>query len=176
MRNNITCATNCNYRIFETLCLKVKIYRTKILPVVLYGCEFWSLTLREERKLTVFGNMVLRRIFGPRRDEVTGEWRRLHNEELNDLYSLPNIVRVIKSRRMRWAGHVACIGEERVLYRVLVGKPEGRRPLGRLRSRWVDIRMDLQEVGCGYMDWIGLAQDRDRWRKLVSAVMNLRIR
>ena len=93
--------------------LKMKIYRTIILPVVLYGCETWSLTLREERKLRVFENMVLRRIFGTRRDEVTGEWRRLHNEELKDLYSSPNIVRVIKSRRMRWAGHVARMGEER---------------------------------------------------------------
>jgi len=109
--------------------LKIKIYRTIILPVVLYGCETWLLTLQEERKLRVFENMVLRRIFGPRRDEVTAEWRRLHNEELNDLYSSPNIVRVIKSRRMRWAGHVACMGEERVVYRVLVGKPAGRRPL-----------------------------------------------
>jgi len=152
--------------------LKIKIYRTIILPVVLYGCETWSLTRREVRKLRVFENMVLRRIFGPRRDEVTGEWRRLHNEELNDLYS-PNIVRVIKSRRMRWAGHVACMDEERGVYRVLVGKPKGRRPLGRPRRRWVDIRMDLEEVGCGYVDWIGLAQDRDRWRTLVSAVMNL---
>jgi len=119
--------------------------------------------------------MVLRRIFGPRRDEVKGDWRRLRNEELNDLYSSPNIMRVIKWRRMRWAGHVACMGEERGVYRVLVGKREGRRPLGRPRHRWVDIRMDLQEVGCGYMDWIGLAQDRDRWRMLVSAVMNLRV-
>ena len=117
---------------------------------------------------------MLRRIFGPRRDEVTGEWRRLHNEELNDLYSSPNTVRMTKSRRMRWAGHVARIREERGVYRVLVGKLEGRRPLGRPRRRWVDnIRMDLQEVGSGYMDWIGLAQYRDRWRTLVSAVMNL---
>ena len=151
-------------------------FRSIILPVVLYGCEAWSLTLREERKLRVFENMVLRRIFGPRRDEITREWRRLHNEELSDLYSSPNIVRVIKSRRMRWAGHVARMGEERGVYRVLVGKPEGKRPLGRPRRRWVDnIRMDLQEVGCGNVDWIGLAQDRDRWRTLVSAVMNLRV-
>jgi len=132
--------------------------------------------LQEERKLRVFENMVLWRIFGPRRDEVKGEWRRLHNEELNDLYSSPNIVRVITSRRMKWAGHVARIGEERGMYRVLVGKPEEKRLLGRPRRRWVDnIRMELQEVGCGYMDWIGLAQDRDRWRTLVSAVMNLRV-
>ena len=122
----------------------------------------------------MFENMVLRRIYGRRRDEVTGEWRRLHNEELNDLYSSPNIVRVIKSRRMRWAGRVTRMGEERGVYRVLVGKPEGSRPLGKPRRRWADnIRMDLQEVGCGYVDWIGLAQDRDRWRTLVSAVMNL---
>ena len=136
-----------------------RIERDIILPFVLYGCETRSLTLREERKLRVFENMVLRRIFGPRRDEVTGEWRRLHNEELNDLYCSPNIVRVIKWRRMRWAGHVAHMGEEREVYRVLVVKLEGRRPLGRPMRRWVDnIRMDLQEVGCGYMDWIGLAQ------------------
>jgi len=132
--------------------------------------------LREEGKLRVFENMVLRRIFRPRREEVTGEWTRLHNEELSDLYSSPNIVRVIKLRRMRWAGHVARMGDERGVYRVLVGKLEGKRSLGRRRRRWVDnIRMDLQEVGCGYMDWIGLAQDRDRWRTLVSAVMNLRV-
>ena len=105
-----------------------------------------------------------------------GVVRRLHNEELNDLYCSPNIVRVIKWRRMWWTGHVARMGEERGVYRVLVGKPEGRRPLGRPRRRWVDnIRMDLQEVGCGNVDWIGLARDRDRWRTLVSTVMNLRV-
>ena len=157
--------------------LKIKIYRTIILPVVLYGCEAWSLTLREERKLRAFENMMLRRIFRLRRDEVTGEWRRLHKEELSDLYSSPNIVRMIKSRRMRWTEHVARMGEERGAYRVLVEKPEGKRPLGRPRRRWVDnIRMDIQQVGCGYMNWIGLTQDRDRWRTLVSAVMNLRVR
>ena len=124
----------------------------------------------------MFENMVFRRIFGPRRDEVTEEWRRFHNEELNDLYSSPNFVRVIKSRRMRWAGHVARRARRGGVYRVLVGKPEGKRPLGRPRRRWVhNIRMDLQEVGCGYMDWIGLAQDTDRWRTLVSAVMNVRV-
>jgi len=156
--------------------LKIKIYRTVILPVILYGCETWSLALREERKLRVFENMMLRRILGPRRDEVTGEWRRLHNVELNDLYPSPNIVRVIKSRRMRWAGHVTRMGEEMGVYRVLVGKSEGRRPLGRPRRRWADnIRTDLQEVGCGFMDWIELAQGRNRWRTLVSAVMNLRV-
>ena len=110
--------------------LKIKIYRTTIFPVVLYGCETWSLTLREDRKLEVFENMVLRRIFGPRRDEATGKWRRLHNEELNDLYSWPNIVRVIKSRRMRWTGHVARMGEERGVYRVLVGKTGGKKTTG----------------------------------------------
>ena len=124
----------------------------------------------------MFENMVLRRIFGPGRYEVTGEWRRMHKEELNDLYSSPNIVLVIKSRRLRWAAHVALMGEEKGVYRVLLGKPGGRRTLGRPRRRWVDnIRMDLQEVSCVYMDWIGLAHDRDRWRTLVSAVMNLRV-
>ena len=100
----------------------------------------------------------------------------MHDEELNDLYCSQNIVQVIKSRRKSWAGHVARVGEERGVYRFLLGKPEGRRPLGRPRRRCVNnIRMDHQEVGCGYMDWIGLAQDRDRWRTLVSAVMNLRV-
>jgi hypothetical protein len=130
--------------------------------------------MREERRLKVFENRVLRRIFRPKRDEVTGEWRKLHTQELHDLYSSPNIVWVIKSRTVRWAGHVAWMGEERGVYRVLVGKPEGKMPLGRPRHRWEDnIRMDLQEVGCGGMDWIGLAQDRDRWWVIVNAVMNL---
>ena len=119
---------------------------------------------------------MLRRIFGPKRDEVTVEWKKLHNEELNNLYSSPNTVRVIKSRRMRWAGHVARMGEGRGVYRVLVGKPQRRRPLGKPRHRWEDnIQMDLREVGCGCVDWMELAQDRDRWRALVSAVMNPRV-
>ena len=156
--------------------LKIKIYRTIILPAVLYGRETWSLTLSEERRLRVFENRVLRRVFGPKRDEVTGEWRKLHNEELSDLYSLPDIVRVVKSRRMRWAGHVARVGEGRGVHRVLVGKPEGKRPLGRPRRWWEDnIKMDLQEVGGGCEDWMELAQDRDRWRALVGTVMNIRV-
>ena len=124
----------------------------------------------------MFENRVLRRILGPRRDELTGEWRKLHNEELNDLYSSPGIFRVIKWRRMRWLGHVTSMEERRGIYRVSVGKPEGKRPLGRPRRRWEDnINMDFQEVGCEGVDWIELAQDRDRWRALVNAVMNLRI-
>jgi hypothetical protein len=120
--------------------------------------------------LWVFENKVLRRIFGPKR-----EWRRLHNKELYALYSSPNIIRVMKSRRLRWAGHVARVGERRGAYRALVGKPEGRRPLGRPRRRWEDIKMNLQEVGWGGVDWIDLAQDRDRLRALVYTVMNLRV-
>jgi hypothetical protein len=124
----------------------------------------------------VFENRVLNRIFGSKRDEVTGEWRKLHNEELRDLYSLPSIIRIIKSTRMRWAGHVARMGEKRNAFRLLVGKPDGKRPLGRPRRRCVDnIRMDLGEVGWGDVDWIGLTQDRNRWRALVSSVLNLRI-
>jgi hypothetical protein len=110
-------------------------YRTIILTAVLYGCETWSLTLREERRLRVFENRVLKRVFGPKRDGVTGEWRKLHNEELNDLHSLPNIVRVVKSRRMRWAEHVARMGEDRAVHRVLVRKLGRKRPLGRPRRR-----------------------------------------
>jgi hypothetical protein len=135
----------------------VFLYRTIILFVVLYGCETWSLTLREERRLRACENRVLRRIFGPKRDEITREW-------------------VIKSRRMRWERHVACMGDMRGVFRILVGKTDGKRPLRRPRSRWGDnIKMDLQKVGFGFMDWIEVAQDRDRWRALVNAVMNLRV-
>jgi hypothetical protein len=126
----------------------------------------------------VFENRVLRRIFGPKRDEVTGEWRKLHSEELHNLYSSPDIIRQLKSRRMRWAGHVARMGEGRNGYGVLMGKPEGKRPLERPRRRWEDgIKMDLREIGWGGggVEWINLAQDRDRWRAVVNAVMNLRV-
>ena len=134
------------------------------------------LKLREEHRLRVFENRVLRKVFGPKRDEVTGEWKKLHNEELNDLYSLPNIVRVVKSIRMRWAGHVARMGEDRGVQRVLMGKPEGKMPLGRPRRRWEDnIKMGLQEVGGGRGDWMELAQDRDRWRELVGTVWDFRV-
>jgi len=126
--------------------------------------------------LRVFENRVLRRIFEPKRDEVIGGWISLHNEELNDLYCSPNIIRVIKSRRMRWAGHVAPMGEMRGVYRVLVGKPWGTRPLGRPRHRWQgNIKMDLQEVGWWGMDSIYLAQFRNRWWALVNEVMNLQV-
>ena len=132
--------------------------------------------MREERRLRVFENRVLRRVFGPTRDDVTGEWRKLHNEKLSDLYSLPNIVRVVKSRRMRWAGHVARMREGRGVHRVRVGKPEGKRPVGRPRRRWEEnIKMDLHEVGGSCGDWMELAQDRDRWRALVGTVRNLRL-
>jgi hypothetical protein len=124
----------------------------------------------------VFENRVLRRIFGPKRDEVTGQWKKLHNEELHISYSSPDIIRQIKSRRMRWAGHVACMVEERKVYRVLVDKPQGKRPFGRPRRRWEDaIRMNLREIGWGSVEWMQLALDRDWWRAVVSAVMNLRV-
>jgi hypothetical protein len=137
--------------------LKIKIYKTVILQVVPYGCETWSLTLRDEHRLRVFENIVLWRIFGPKR-EVDGSWRELHNDQLHSLYSSPNIVRVIKSRRMRWAGHVARMGEERGVYMVLVGRTEGKRPLGRPTRRWEDnIKMDLSEIWIdgGELDSVG---------------------
>jgi hypothetical protein len=136
--------------------LKIKIYKTVILPVVLYGCETWSLSLREEHRLRVFENRVLR-IFGPKREE-DGSWRKLHNYELHSLYSSPNIVRVIKSKRMRWVGHVARMGEGRGVYRFLVGRPEWKSPLERPRHRWEDnIKMDFREI------------EIDVWGELVSA-------
>jgi hypothetical protein len=131
--------------------------------------------LREEHRLRVFENRVLRRIFGPKREE-DGSWRKMHNDELHDLYSSPNIVRVIKPRRMRSAGHVARMEEERCVYRVLVGKTEGKRPLGRPRRRWEDnIKMDLREIGIDGENWIRLAQDRVQWRAFVNTVLNLRV-
>ena len=134
---------------------KIKIHSTTVLPVVLYGCASWSLTLREEHRLRVFRNRVLRERFGHKRDEETGEWRRVHNEELFDLYSSTNIVQVIKSRRMRWVGCVVNRGARRGTYRVLVGKPEGKRPIGRPRRRWEDnIKIVLQEMVWRHgLDW-----------------------
>ena len=153
--------------------IKLKIYKTVILPVILYGCETWTLTLREEKRLRVFENKVLRKIFGPKRDEETGEWRRLHNTELKDLYGKPDIIRTIKSRRLRWAGHVARMGDERGVRRIL----EGKRPVGRLRMKWENnINHDLREVDYTGDDWKTLAQDRDVWRAYVRTAMNLRVR
>jgi hypothetical protein len=125
----------------------------------------------------VFENRVLRRMFGPKRNEVTGDWRKLHNEELHNLYSSPpNIIGMIKSRRMIWAGHVARMGEKKNAYMILVGKPEGKRPLDRPRRRWVDnIKIGLRAIGWNSVDWIDLAQDREQWRALVNTVINLRI-
>ncbi|KAJ4435556.1 hypothetical protein ANN_18172 [Periplaneta americana] len=139
------------------------------------GISTWTLTLREEQRLRVFENKVVRKIFGAKRDEVTGEWRKLHDAELHALYSSPDIIRNIISRHMRWAGHVARMGESRNTYRVLVGRPAGKRPLGRPRRRWEDnIKMDLREVGYDGRDWINVAQDRDQWRAYVRAAINLR--
>jgi hypothetical protein len=122
----------------------------------------------------VLENRVLRRIFGPKRDGVAGGWRKLHNEDLHNLYSSPSIIRIIKSKRMRLAGHVARMGEKRNVYRILVGKPEGNRPLGRPRRKWIDnIKLDLVEIGLSVVDWIGLAQDRYKWRALVNSVKYL---
>jgi hypothetical protein len=153
-----------------------RIYKTIILTVVLYGCETWSLTLREEHRLRVFKNRVLRRIFGLKRDEVIGGWRKVHNEELHNLHFSPSIIRIIKSRRIGRAGHVARMAKKRNAYGISLGKPEGKRPLRRPRRRWEDnIRMYLREIGWGCMNWIYLTQDRDRWSTLVNTVMNLRV-
>jgi hypothetical protein len=138
--------------------VKVRIYKTIILPVVLYGCETWSLTVREEHKLRVIENRVFRRIFGPKKDRVTGRWRKWHNEELHNFYSSPSVIRIMKSRRMRWVGHVARMEEKENVYRLLVGKSEGKRPPGRSRRRWIDnIKMDLLEIGLNVygLDWFG---------------------
>jgi hypothetical protein len=140
--------------------LKIKIYNTVVLAVVLYGCETWSLTLREEHTLRIFENRVLRRIFGPKREE-DGLWRKLHNDELHSLYSSSNIVRVIRSKRLRWAGHVAYMGKGRNVYRVLVGRPESKRPQGIPRRRWEDnIKLDFREIGIDGANWIQLPQDK----------------
>jgi hypothetical protein len=164
----VCCLKNVKIRIYE--------YKTIILFVVLIGCKTWSLTIKEEHRLSLFENGVLRRIFGPKRDEVKGEWRKLHNEELRDLYSSPSIIGIIKSKRMRWAGNIARMGEKMNAYRLLVGQPGEKRPLGRLRRRWVDnIMMDLGELGWSGVDWIGKAQDRNRWRAVVNSVLNLRV-
>jgi hypothetical protein len=141
--------------------LKIKIYKTIILPVVLYGCETLSLILREESRLSVFENRILRRIFRHKRDS-NGEWRWLCNDELHSLYRSPNIVRVIKSRRLRWAGHVAKMEENRSAFKILRGKPTGKKPLGRPRHRWDDkIRMDLEDICINTRNFVDLAQDRD---------------
>ena len=134
--------------------LKIKIYRTIILPVVLYGCETWSLTLREERRLRVFKNRVLRSVFGSKRDEIRGSGEKYIMRSLGFFIPYPILCGWLKSRRMRWAGHVARIREGRGVQRFLVGKPEGKRPLGRSRRRWDDnIKMDLQEVGGMETGW-----------------------
>ncbi|KAJ4440485.1 hypothetical protein ANN_08626 [Periplaneta americana] len=168
IKNRINMGNACYYSVEKLLSssllsknLKVRIYKTVILPVVLYGCETWTLTLREEHRLRMFENKVLRKIFGAKRHEVTGEWRKLHNTELHALYFSRDIIRNIKSRRLRWAGHVARMGESINAYRVLVGRPERKRPLGRPRRRWKDnIKMDLREVGYDDREWINLAQVR----------------
>ncbi|PNF21949.1 hypothetical protein B7P43_G01775, partial [Cryptotermes secundus] len=145
--------------------INIRIYKSIILPVVLYGCETWSLILREEHRLRVLENRLLRRIFGPRGDEVTGGWIKLRNEEFHNFYSSPSKIGMIRPRMMRWAEHVARMVEKRYAYRVLVGKPEGKRPLGREGRR----------MGWYGIDWIDLAHNRDQWRTLVNTVMNLRV-
>jgi hypothetical protein len=170
MKRRLNLGDGCYYSVHNLLSsclisknLKIIIYKTVILPIVLYGCKTCSLTLGEEHRLRVFENRVLRKISGPRREE-DGLWRRLINDELHNLYFSPNFVRVIKSRRMRWAGHVTCMWEGRGVYRVLVGWPKRKRPLRRPRRGWEDnIKMDLREIGIDGTNWIWLAQDRVQW-------------
>ena len=157
IKSRLKSGNSCNHSVQNLLSfillfkdIKIQINRSIIFPFVLYGCETWSLTMREERKLWALENRALRRLFGPKRDEITGEGKKLHNEELNDLYFSPNIIRAIKSSRLRLAGHIAFMGERRGVYRVLVAKPERKISLGRPRHRWEDnIKMDLQEVRWG---------------------------
>jgi hypothetical protein len=159
---------------FQECKVKISLYKTIILPFVLYGCETWSLTLREEHRLREFENRVLRRVFGPKRDEVTGEWRKLQNEDLHIYTSPQMLLRQIKSRPMRWAGHLACMGEECV--QGFDGKPRKKETIWKTKRRWEDgIRIDLREIGWGSIDWIQLAQDRDRWRAVANTVMHRRV-
>jgi hypothetical protein len=177
IKNILNSGNACSYSVQNLLSsclisknLKIKINKTVILPVVLYGCETWSLTLGEEHRLRVFENRVLRKISGPKTEE-DGSWKKLHNDELHSLYSSPNIVRVIKWR-IKWAGHVARMEEGRGVYRVLVGRPE--EPLGRPGRRWEDnIKIDLREIGIDGATWIQLPQDRVQWRAFVNTIMNL---
>jgi hypothetical protein len=144
--------------------------------VVVYGCETWSLALKEEHRASAYESRVSRRIFGPKRGETTRGWKQLHNEELHNLYSSPNIIRMVTSRRMRWVGHVACIWAKLNVYRILVGKPEGKIPLERPKYRREDnIKMHVGGLGWSSMDWIDPAQDRDQWRALVNTVLHFRI-
>jgi hypothetical protein len=182
IKNRLNSANACYHSVQSLLSsrllsrnLTVKNIKTIILPVVLYGCETWSLTLREEHRLSVFKNRVLRRIFGPKRNEVMGEWTKLHNGELHNLYSSPDIIRQIKSRRMRWAGHVACMAEGEICTGFWWQTPKEKDHLkdqgiaGRMGSKWTLGRL----VGGG-VEWIHLAQDRDHWQALVNVVINPR--
>jgi hypothetical protein len=155
--------------------LKIKIYKTVILLFVLYGCETWSLTLREKCRLRIFENRVLRRMFGPKREE-DGLWRKLHTDEVHSQYSSLNIVRVNRLRRTRWTGHLAYMGEGRGVQRILVGRPKHKRPLGRHRHRWEDNnKLDLREVGIDGANWIQVAQVRVHWWAFVKMVMILQV-
>jgi hypothetical protein len=156
--------------------VKIRIYKTIILPVVLYWYETSSLILREKHRMRVFENRVLRKIFGPKRSGVRGGIRKLHKEGLHNLHSSTSIIRMINSRRMRWAGHVVRMGAKRNACRILVGKPDAKRPLGGPRHMWEDnITMDVREIGWYTMDWIDLAQDRDQWMADVNTVLNFQV-